>query len=148
MENANDMQKILEQLELNSRKQARYAKLQCLFTLVAAVCFVGILVVALRVLPQVDMVVEQAQDVAVQAQGLADQAAVVLGNLETVTQELAQADLSGMVANVDQLVTSSQDGVAQALEKINTMDIEELNKAIANLSDVVEPLAKLTKVFK
>ena len=52
-----------------------------------------------------------------------------------------------MVENVDKLVVTSQDGVTQALEKINTMDIEALNKAIANLSAVVEPMAKFFKIF-
>ena len=40
-----------------------------------------------------------------------------------------------------------QEGVEQALEKIQSIDIEKLNQAIASLNDVVEPLAKLTKIF-
>ena len=155
MENSHELQTILQQLEQNSRKQARYARWQCIFSLLAALCCGGLLMVVLTLLPQVNQVVEQAGvaaaqagEIARQAKGLADQAEAVLTNLETVTQDLAGADLAGMVENVDDLVVSSQDGVAQALEKINTMDIEALNKAIGNLSAVVEPMAKFFKVFK
>jgi len=155
MENGQEMQVILQQLEQNSRKQARYARLQCIFSLLAALCCGGLLVLVLSLLPQINQVVEQAGvaaaqagEIAQQAKGLADQAEAVLTNLETVTQDLASVDLAGMVQNVDSLVVTSQDGVAQALEKINTMDIEALNKAIGNLSAVVEPMAKFFKVFQ
>ena len=42
---------------------------------------------------------------------------------------------------------TSEKGVEQALEKINAMDIDTLNQAIQALHDVVEPLAKLTRIF-
>lgn len=149
-----DQEFILLQLEKNSRKQARYAQIQCIFSVIAALCCGGLLAVVLSLMPQLNQAVTQAGDVAVQAgevvvqaQKLAGQAETVLTNLETVTRQLAQADLAGMVENVDILVTSSQEGVSQALDKINTMDIEELNKAIGNLSAVVEPMAKFFKVF-
>lgn len=153
MENQ-EMQLILQQLEQNSRKQAKFAKLQCIFSVLGAVCLAGLLLVAVILLPRISQVVEQAgnatmqaEQIARQAKGLADQAQTVLTNLETVSRDLAEADLAGMVENVDKLVVTSQDGVTQALEKINTMDIEALNKAIANLSAVVEPMAKFFKIF-
>lgn len=139
---------ILVQLEKNSRKQVRYAKLQCFFSLLAALCCGGLLAIVLGLMPQVNLVVEQAADVAVQAKNLAAQAETVLTNLETVTNDLADADLAGMVENVDGLVTATQEGLTQALEKINTMDIDALNKAIGNLSAVVEPMAKFFGAFK
>jgi len=155
MENQQEMQQLLMQLEQNSRKQAKYARLQCVFSLVGALCFAGLLVLVLTLLPQVNLVVEQAGEAAVQAgqiaqqaKGLAEQAESIMTNLESVTRDLAKADLAGMVENVDDLVVSSQDGVAKALDKINTMDIDALNKAIGNLSAVVEPMAKFFKVFK
>lgn len=148
MEKDQELQKVLEQVERTSRTQTRYAKLQCLFSAVAALCFGGFLLVVISLLPQVNQAVEEIQNVAQQAQGLAEQAGAVLTDLETVSRELAAADLAGMVADVDTLVVSSQEGVTQALEKLDAVDIEALNKAIANLSAVVEPLAKFFKVFQ
>lgn len=140
-------QEWMAQMEKHNRAQARYAKWQCLFSALAAVSCIVIAVVVIGLLPQIRDFTGQLQQVTGQVEALASQAETVMGNLETVTAELAQADLAGMVDNVDSLVTSSQAGLEDALEKINTMDIEALNKAIKTLSEVVEPLAKFFKVF-
>ena len=78
---------------------------------------------------------------------VAVQAETVLTNLETVTNELAAADLEALVADVDSLVTSSQAGVESALGKLNAIDMETLNKAIRDLAEVVEPLARMANIF-
>lgn len=140
-------QEWMERMEKHSRTQARYAKLQCLFSAIAAVSCIFLAVIVIRMLPQIREFTTQLQQVTVQVEALAVQAESVMSNLETVTADLAQADLAGMVDNVDTLVTSSQAGLEEALKKINTMDIDALNKAIKTLSDVVEPLAKFFKVF-
>ena len=41
----------------------------------------------------------------------------------------------------------SQAAVADAMEKLDTIDIDTLNKAIADLAEIVEPLAKVSKIF-
>lgn len=141
-------QEWMEQMEKHSRRQARYAKLQCLFSAAAALSCIVIAVVIISLLPQIREFTGQLQQVTAQVESLATQAGTVMTNLETVTTELAQADLAGMVANVDTLVTSSQEGLQQALEKINTMDIDALNQAIKTLSDVIQPLANFFNVFR
>ena len=140
MESKQELQQVLQQLADNNRKQVRYARVQCFFAILAAVLCFLILLTAARIVPQV-------QELAGQISSISRQAEVVLTNLETVTEELAEADISGMVAEVDTLVDSSQIGVEQALEKINAIDIDTLNKAIANLSKIVTPLAKLVERF-
>lgn len=154
MENNPQPRELMEQLEKNSRRQLTLARLQCFFTAAIAVCCLLLLSVVWGVIPQVtelagqlQQLAVQLQQLAVQVQDLGAQAQVVLTNLETVTAELAQADLAAMVGNVDELVVSSQEGLSQALEKINSMDIEALNQAIDTLSDVIDPLAKFFKVF-
>ena len=71
----------------------------------------------------------------------------ILTNLDTVTRELAQADLKGMVADVDSFVTTGQGAVEQVTEKLDIIDFETLNRAIEDLADVVEPLARFFNVF-
>lgn len=141
MENDQKLLELLERMEKQSRKQVGYARLQFVFSVVAAVCCVVLLLTGMRVLPQLQEAVTQAE--------------TVLTNLETVTTELAASDLSGMVENVDALVTNvdglvgtSQAGVEQTMEKINAIDFEALNDAIKDLSDVVEPIAKFFNTFK
>ena len=141
MENNQKLMDLLEQMEKANRKQVAYARLQFIFSVIAAICCILLLLAGVKVLPQL-------QEAALQAE-------TVLTNLETVTTELAQADLIGMVENVDALVTNvdglvgtSQEGVEQTMAKINAIDFDALNDAIQDLSDVIEPIAKFFNTFK
>ena len=51
------------------------------------------------------------------------------------------------MADVDAFVTTGQSAVEQATEKLSIIDFETMNKAIADLADVVEPLARFFNVF-
>ena len=124
----------MERMEKINRKQVFYARLQFLFTVIAAVCCIVLLVTASKMVPML--------------QETAKQAETVLSNLETVTTQLAQADLAGMVGNVDDLVTTSQEGVKQALDKINGIDFDALNEAIKDLSDVINPITNFFRTFR
>lgn len=141
MVNNQNLMNLLERMEESNRKQVVYARLQFVFTAITAVCCALLLLNGMKILPQL-------QKAAIQAES-------VLSNLETVTSELAQADLIGMVENVDALVTNvdglvgtSQIAVEQTMTKINAVDFEALNQAIEDLSDVIEPIAKFFNTFK
>ena len=141
MENTQKLMDLLEQMEKANRKQVAYARLQFIFSVIAAICCILLLLAGVKVLPQLQEAVLQAE--------------TVLTNLETVTTDLAQADLIGMVENVDALVTNvdglvgtSQEGVEQTMAKIKAIDFDALNDAIKDLSDVIEPIAKFFNTFK
>lgn len=140
MEMNSEMQIYLEKLEKSNRQQVRCARLQLLFSVLAAVCCFLLLLTVAKIVPDIKELSNEISGIAVQAES-------VLTNLETVTQELAAADLEGLVSNVDGLVSASQQGVESALGKINAIDIEALNKAIEDLAKVVEPLAKVSSFF-
>lgn len=132
-------------------KQMRLAKLQCILTGVAAACCLGVFILICTLMPrvyglagQVETVLTDLETVTGQLEGQMDG---ILTNLDDVTKELAQADLAGMVDNVDSLATTSQSAVEHATEKLDTIDLDTLNKAIKDLADVVEPLAKFFNVF-
>ncbi len=114
-------------------QQTKIAKLQCILTTLAALACVGMFLLIWSVMPQIER--------------LSGQMEAVLTNLEIVSGQLAQADLAGMVQDVDKLAETSQQGVEQAMEKLNKLDLDTLNKAIADLADVVEPLARFFNVF-
>ena len=141
METDMKLVELLERMEQTNKKQVFYARLQFLFTVVAALCCVVLLLSGMSVLPKL-------QETAVQAEA-------VLTNLETVTTELANVDLNSMVQNVDALVTdvdglvgTSQLGVEQAMEKLNAIDFDALNEAIEDLSDVIDPIARFINKYK
>ena len=141
METEQKMIQLLEDMKKSNRQQTICAKLQLVFSLIAAVCCIIALVSVLKVLPVI--------------QRIATEAETVISNLETVTTELAESDLLSIVAdmeslveNVDGLISTSQAGVEQTLQKINGIDFDALNTAIGDLSDVIEPIAKFFNRYK
>ena len=64
-------------------------------------------------------------------------------DMEKITSQMAEANLGEVIHNVNQLAVTSNDGMAQALEKIDSIDLETLNKAINDLHNIVEPLSRL-----
>lgn len=144
---------ILERMEKANKQQVFYARLQCLFSVIAAVCCLVLLILGFKFMPQIQI--------------LAERADIVLTNLETVTEELADVDLTGLenvitgledvvaelatvdmnsvVDHIDELVSASHKGVDETMKKLNSIDFETLNKAMEDLSEVVERLAKITK---
>ena len=132
---------LLEEIESSHRKQTWYARLQFIFSFVAAVACLLLVLAGMKILPQIQQMITQAE--------------TVLSNLESVTTQLANSDLPGMVENIDVLVNNVDDlvgashiGVEQAIEKINAIDFNKLNDAIKDLSDVIEPIAKFFNSFK
>lgn len=85
---------------------------------------------------------------------------VVIRLLPGLTQALDQAnavladagaaieDLQEVSQNVNELVDSGSLAVGQTMEKIEQMDIEQLNGAIADLNRVIEPLAEFFGRFQ
>lgn len=66
-----------------------------------------------------------------------------LAKLDEVAEGLAETDLPGLIKRTDGLLTDSGEGLQEALEKVNAIDIETLNKAIGDLQAIVAPLARL-----
>ena len=78
------------------------------------------------------------------------QATSIAGDLETLTKEILDADIGGILSDASKLVKNTDAGVQQslqelqqALEKLNSLDFEGLNQSIADLQAIVEPLSKL-----
>lgn len=133
MEENKEMLELLQKIEKASRRQVRIGWVLCLCVVLCVVCCAAVVVQVWEALPQVDAIISQME--------------TVLGNLETTTEQLAAADLGGMVADVDALVTAGQESLVEAMEKLNTIDFDALNSAITDLQKVVEPLSKVMKMF-
>ena len=126
MEDKKDLQELLERLDQSNRQQAKYARWQCIFSVAAAVCCVGLFVLVYHLMPEV--------------RSLTNQMETVLTNLELVTDQLAGMDLGTMVRNVDTLVATTQEGVEQTMEQMNAIDFEALNRAIPGAELPEQPL--------
>lgn len=133
MEDNKKMLELMEKIEKNSRRQLRTSWILCACAIVAMVCCAGMLLTALRFMPQVHDLMSQMQ--------------TVLGNLEKTTDQLASVDLKSMVSSVDALVTTGQESLKQTMDKLNQLDFETLNTAIEALGKVVEKLQKVVSIF-
>ena len=140
MEEKNEMLELMKKIEESNRKQLLYTRIQCIAAVLAVACFAGIYFLIRDFLPQISAIITQIP-------GVVGQMEVVLSNLEVVTTELAPVDFEGMIQGVNTLVATGQVGLEETVNKLNDIDFEALNKAISNLSQVVEPLAKFFKVF-
>ena len=140
MEENKETLELLRKIERNSRIQTYSGYARTALMLVCAVCMAVLVVAVLKLMPQIHEILGQAKLAMGQIQ-------TVLSNLEQTTDQLAQVDYAGMVSNVDTLVTTGQQSLEASMEKLNGVDFEALNKAIKALAAVIEPLAKMTKVF-
>ena len=140
MEKERQMQEVLEKLEKSNGQQAKYGRVQMILTAAMAAVMVIILIAVLSILPTVMDIAEDAQEIMLQAE-------TVMGNLEQVSAELAEADIASMIENVDGLVTESQANLDATFSKIEELDFETLNLAIDSLAKVIEPLSRFFGVF-
>ncbi len=113
-----------KQMEVYAKKQYR---LTCISTAACVLMLLVVLVSAVSLVPKAVHTFEQAD--------------VVMADLEVVTSELAET-LPELLREMDALVNVSGEGVAEAMEKISSIDIEGLNEAIGDLGAIVEPMAR------
>ena len=140
MEENKETLELLRKIERSSRMQTYSGYVRTGLMLVCAVCMAVLVVMVFRLMPQINEILAQAQHAF-------NQVGTVLNYLEQTSYQLSQVDLQGMVSNVDGLVTTGQQSLEASMEKLNGVDFEALNKAIKDLAAVIEPLAKMTKVF-
>lgn len=140
MEENKETLELLRKIERSSRIQIYSGYVRTGLMLVCAVCMAALVVMVFRLMPQINEILAQAQHAF-------NQVGTVLDYLEQTSYQLSQVDLQGMVSNVDGLVTTGQQSLEASMEKLNGVDFEALNKAIKDLAAVIEPLAKMTKVF-
>ena len=127
-----------KEMATTEKKQLKYQKLSflmalfsCLFT---AVMLVILIIVIQAIMPKVDTIYNSTM--------------VSLNNLETLTEDLKTADLSGTVGNINTLTVQATGDLGTTMEKLNGIDLEGLNEAIKNLNDTVKPLADFFGALK
>lgn len=135
--NQSEFRALMEEIRTSNEAQAKYAKRQYFMSQITAAASIVILGIVLYVsaslLPKANATFSNME--------------LIMTDLKTVTSELAGSDLDEMLVNINHLVTTSEESIQDAMLKIDAIDIDTLNQAIRNLSDVIEPLAKFFQVF-
>ena len=140
-------QELLLRLEKHTRLQLLFTKILCILCALAVVCSLVLMFAVTGAPAELLELAQPLQGLTAQLQDLAQEAETVMTDLGIVAEALASADLGSIVENVNMLAAESQSAVADAMAKLDTIDIEALNKAIKDLAAVVEPLAKVSKIF-
>ncbi|WP_418578866.1 hypothetical protein [Hungatella sp.] len=127
-----ELEAMLKRLEDSNERQASYAKKQCRMSQITALASILILAIVIytsaTIIPRVNR--------------LFDDVETVMDSVNVVAKELEEANLGQMVTDIDNLVTSSDQSVKEALRQINSVDIQTLNQAILDLSNLISPLAR------
>ena len=143
-----ELKEFLSRMEEANKKKVFYAKIQCIFSLIAAISCVALLCLGVKFMPQIQLMADKANVVLANLESVTeDLAEVDLSGLEYMINELSKADLSTLVEHIDELATASQEGVEATMEKLNEINFATLNKTIEDLSKVVERLAKIASIF-
>lgn len=119
------------------KRQLKYQKLAFAMSFITMLMVAAIMVVIVGAVLYVKPMITDIYDSTMKS----------LDNLETLTDDLnmqmKEADLEGTVKNINSLTVQATDDLSNAMDRLNSIDFETLNKAINNLNDTVEPLARL-----
>ena len=127
-------------MKKEDQKALRYLRLTAIFSaaLLAVVCIAAALIVprTLHALAHAEVTLSSM-----------DELLVTAGNaLTTAGDTLRSATEAADAAN--RLVEDNAATVSEAMEKINAIDFDALNRAINDLADIVEPLARFAGIFR
>ncbi len=129
---------LMARIESSNAGQEKYAKKQYRMSQITALASVLTLTLVLYTcsvfIPKVNVTYENMQ--------------LIMEDLKGITSGLAEADIGQLIEDVDKLAVDSQKNIGDAMKKINDIDIDGLNAAIKNLSDVVEPFANFFNRFR
>ena len=109
---------------------------QRLSALAVVATFLVVLIVALILVPQVELTLSNINQVANDAQE-------AIGNVDTMVLEMTDAS-----KNLNQLVGDNSEALTKAVADMSNIDFEGLNKAIQDLQDTVGPMASFFNKFR
>ena len=153
MENETTASEQLEKLIALQKKTLRQSR-------IAALAFLALMAVAAVAvafaLPKLLTLVARANNVLAETEILAVKAGEVLAETEILAVEMGDfmeetrpliREANGLVANANGIILENTEAVADAVEKLNDINIERLNDAIDGLASAIQPMARLGELF-
>jgi len=138
LEDMTDRELMIELIE-SQRKDALGQKI----TAVGSVAlFAAVLLALIILVPRVMVLLNDVNAAVKNADTMISQ---VQGSIAELDKAVAYID--EMVTNANDLVVTNTDSLNDAVQKINNINFDELNKAIGDFSDTVEPLANFFHKF-
>ncbi|MBR3515272.1 MAG: hypothetical protein IKO10_02870 [Lachnospiraceae bacterium] len=121
-----------KEMAKTEKSQLKYQKLAFIMSMLGTI-FMGVILIiviglVVYIVPKVNTIYESTM--------------VSLNNLEMLTTELNNADLGGTVQNINTLTVQATGDLSNTMQRLDSIDLEKLNKAIENLNATIEPMAK------
>lgn len=148
-----DNHALLVELNRSQRQNSRWQ----LIAGAAVMAIVAImLTAALIVVPRTMKLMGDIQASVEAIDTLIEETETSMGKVSTMLDEISPAvegldqsmeGIDEMVSGINSLVTDNSENLAEAIEKLNSIDFETLNKAIQELETTVEPLSKFLGAF-
>lgn len=113
-------------------------------TVLIAVIAAAIVFFVFRANAAVSDITAQLTDTVAKATALIDSAQDAVTNLSAVSESLNSVDFASLASDMDEAVSlarNSMESAGETLKNFEKLDIETLNKAIKDLSAIVEPMS-------
>ena len=110
------------------KKQNRKEGVQTVGITIMTICMVIITVVAVTVFVNVNNKIN----------AFYKKADTAITSLNEIATDIQEADLPGMATKIDDLTETATDGLATTMEKIDSIDIEQLNESISRLDEATQ----------
>ena len=125
-----------------------FEKKRLFWTRLTALSTVSILIIILLLAVGASLKFAEMQEDFSRLGKMADEMEKMTDNLAGVSEQLGQIDWEGLAVNINLTAEKAQQSMNAALIAIDELDIETLNQTIANLRDVIEPLANFFNSFR
>ena len=119
------------------KKQNRKEGIQTVGVTIMAVCAVIITVVAVTVFVNINNKIN----------AFYKKADTAITSLNEIATDIQEADLPGMATQINSLTETATDGVATTMEKIDSINIDQLNDSIARLDEATEAFQGTVEVL-
>ena len=130
----------LTELVKKQSKQLRYSRIAS----IALVAMAAILLVScILIVPRALSTLNQLNRLMDDANVIMENANTTLGNFDEMSSEITSA-----AEGINGLVEENSEVLTESVNKMNSIDFEGLNSAIADLQAVVEPMARFFGKFK
>ena len=131
---------VLKQILTYQKKEARNSKILS----IAAICVATALLISLAiVVPKVFRFIGQLEETVMEVDNL-------LVDVKSITKDVNDLadNVNSLVDNTNNMVTDNMGAITDIVQSLNEIDFDTLNKAITDLSDVVEPLGNMVRYFR
>ena len=135
-----EIQDTMQLLLEKTRKQLFYTRI---LALASGGIFLVVFVAAFVVIPKVNSVLRQADEVMTDAQGILQNADEAISNISAMSSEVTEVS-----HGLNVFITQNAETLTDAAKDISEIDFEGLNTAIRDLQDAVGPFAKMMNRFK